>query len=57
MVIFLQGVTQKQPTKADLKTDPAIATTWKQIKIASALLKVWKITVDIEEKVWPGLGP
>lgn len=38
---------KKQPTEEDLKTDPRIVPTVKKKKIASELLRVWKITVQL----------
>ena len=40
-------VSHKIPTENHMKKDPVIAKTWRKNKVATELLKIWKITVHL----------
>ena len=42
-------VSNEIPTENDKERDPVIAKTWRKNKVASKLLKIWKITVHLPQ--------
>ena len=40
-------VSHKIPTENHMNKDPVIAKTWKKIKVATELLKIWQITIHL----------
>ena len=40
-------VFKKNPTENHMKKDPVIAKTWRKNKVATELLKIWKITIHL----------